>query len=147
MRIPETPQFIDQLDLMKRLEGYSEGQETWYSDGAPLGSAAKKACRALHTSIVQAVERIFAYVMDRSTARELDTFTMHDRKHGLKLAHLMWHILAHERRAALTPPEIAMLVFAAHLHDAGMALSAEDRNARLAPDSDLRDLIEASPPC
>ncbi|MFH1873106.1 MAG: ATP-binding protein [Pseudomonadota bacterium] len=62
---------------------------------------------------------------------------MHDSVHGLKVAHLMWHILDAERRQRLSPPEIAILVLTAHLHDMGMLLSDEQRNARLAPSSDL----------
>jgi hypothetical protein len=145
MGIPETPASVSQLGLMKRLEDYAEGRATWLPDKAPLGQNARKASRALHTRIVQIVEHVFAFIMDRSTARELDTFTMHDRTHGRKVAHLMWHILTPERQAALTPPEIGMLVLAAHLHDAGMALSRAEREARLAPESDLWDRAEASP--
>jgi len=70
---------------------------------------------------------------------------MHDRTHGRKVAHLMWHILTSERQATLTPPEIGMLVLAAHLHDAGMALSRTEREARLAPESELWDRAEATP--
>ncbi len=145
MRIPETPASVAELDLMKRLEDYAEGRETWHHDRSPLGQNAKKACRVLHTDLVQIVEQVFAYIMDRTTARELDTFTMHDRVHGRKAAHLMWHILTPERRSTLTPPEIGMMVLAAHLHDAGMALSRSEREARLAPGSDLWDRLEASP--
>jgi hypothetical protein len=144
MRIPETPASVSDLDLMKHLQDYAEGRASWYPDDTALGENAKKACRRLHTDIVALVEQVFAFIMDRSTARELDTFTMHDRVHGRKVAHLMWHILLPERRATLTPPEIGMLVLAAHLHDAGMALSRTEREARLSPESDLWDRAEAS---
>jgi hypothetical protein len=142
MKIPETPSTVEQLDLMKRLEEYAEGHATWLPDSTPLGANSRKACRQLHTQIVKIVDRVFASILDRVTARELDTFTMHDRRHGLKVAHLMWHILSLERRATLTPPEIGMLVLSAHLHDAGMALSMDERNGRLAPDSDLWEFAE-----
>ncbi len=142
MRIPETPRSVGALDLMKLLEDYAEGRTTWYPDQQQLGSDTKKACRALHTNIVQMVDHVFAYVLDRATSHEMDTFTMHDRMHGLKVAHLMWHILSPERRAVLSPPEIALMVFSAHLHDAGMALSREERFTRLSPDSDLWDKLE-----
>jgi hypothetical protein len=145
MKIPETPGSVSELDLMKRLEAYAEGKETWEKSGALPGPHAKQACRTLHTNIVNMVEKVLAPIMDRSTAKELDTFTMHDRVHGRKVAHLMWHILTPDRQRTLTPPEIGMLVLAAHLHDAGMALSNEERQKRLAPQSDLWDRVEASP--
>lgn len=104
----------------------------------------KKSSRVLHTNLVRIVEQVFALIMDRTTARELDTFTMHDRNHGRKVAHLMWHILAPERQKRLTAPEIGMLVLAAHLHDATMALSRATREKRIAADSDLWDRAEAS---
>src|SRR5712692_3323373 len=130
MKIPETPASISELDLMKRLEDYAEGRETWRQDKTPLGENERKASRVLHVRIVLIVEQVFAFIMGRVTVRELDTFTMHDRVHGRKVAHLMWHILTPERRAGLTPPEIGMLVLAAHLHDAGMALSRAEREKR-----------------
>ena len=84
MRIPETPASVSDLDLMKHLQDYAEGRASWYPDDTALGENAKKACRRLHTDIVALVEQVFAFIMDRSTARELDTFTMHDRVHGRK---------------------------------------------------------------
>ena len=145
MKIPETLASVSELDLMKRLQAYEKGEATWHRDRTPLGENAKKASRALHTRIVEMVEKVLAPIMDRATARELDTFTMHDRVHGRKVAHLMWHILSPERQLTLTPPEIGLLVLSAHLHDAGMALSREDREKRLAPESNLWDRVEASP--
>jgi hypothetical protein len=142
MKIPETPSTVEQLDLMKRLEDYAEGRATWLPNGDPLGTSSRKACRHLHTQIVRIIDQVFASILDRVTARELDTFTMHDRKHGLKVAHLMWHILSEERRALITPPEIGVMVLSAHLHDAGMALSKEERVARLDPGSDLWQFAE-----
>lgn len=145
LQIPETPDSVQNLDLMKLLEGYAQGEKTWRGDSRPLGPDAKQASRSLHTHIVEIVEEVFASILDRVTARELDTFTMHDRNHGKKVAHLMWHILSPARRETLTPPEIGMLVLSAHLHDAGMALSREEREARLSPESDLWTRAEASP--
>lgn len=145
MKIPVTPASVSDLDLMKHLDAYAEGRNTWHQDKTPLSDKEKMASRVMHTRIVLIVDQVFAFIMDRVTARELDTFTMHDRVHGRKVAHLMWHILMPERRALLTPPEIGMLVLAAHLHDAGMALSRSERERRLAPDSDLWDRVEAAP--
>ena len=80
--------------------------------------------------------------MDRITAREMQGFTMHDRAHGLKVAHLMWHILKQERQQSLTPAEIGLMVTAAHLHDLGMGLSDQERAARLHRDSDLWEKLD-----
>jgi len=142
MKIPETPICVESLDLLKRLEDYAEGRASWKGGGSDLGSNVKNACRALHTRLVEAVNSVFKYILDRTTTRELDTFTMHDQLHGRKVAHLMWHIIDPKRREQLTPPEIGMLVLAAHLHDATMALSREERETRLAPESELWERAE-----
>jgi hypothetical protein len=116
---------------MRRLENYAKGEANWDPRGAALGEKAKTACRCLHTNVTDLVEKTLGLLMDRVASREMETFTLHDRTHGLKVAHLMWQILAPERRERLTPPEIAMLVLAAHLHDLGMGLSPDERQARL----------------
>jgi hypothetical protein len=72
----------------------------------------------------------------------MDMFTMHDRRHGMKVAHLMWHTLTPEKRKCLSPPEIGLLVLSAYLHDAGMALTGVERERRLAPDSDIWSNLE-----
>lgn len=142
MQVPQTPQSIDQLDLMKRLDTYANGKATWSTDGSSVGPSLRQACRTLHAHLIQLVNEVLAPLLDRTTSREMETFTMHDRRHGLKVAHLMWHILIPARRDCLTPPEIAMLVVAAYMHDLGMALSAEERAARLEPTSDLWEKLE-----
>jgi hypothetical protein len=81
-------------------------------------------------------------LLGKINSREMESFTMHDRTHSLKVAHLMWHILDPQQREKLTPPEIALLVVAAFLHDIGMALSPQQRDERLDPDSDLWDHLE-----
>jgi|ERR1039458_7527878 hypothetical protein len=100
MRIPETPRSVNELDLMRLLERYGEGHATWYPDGEALGTEAKNACRLLHAHIVQMVNHVFAYILDRVGSHEMDTFTMHDRMHGLKVSHLMWHILSRSAAAS-----------------------------------------------
>ncbi len=142
MQIPETPSSIEQLDLMKRLEAYTEGQATWKPDNSPVGLKERQACQALRTNLVELVNKVIAPLLDRITAREMDMFTMHDRTHGLKVAHLMWHILVPDRQKHLTPPEIGLMVAAAHIHDLGMALTNEERAKRLDPSSDLWDRLE-----
>jgi hypothetical protein len=32
MQLPETPDFLRELDLMKRLAGYEKGDATWHND-------------------------------------------------------------------------------------------------------------------
>jgi hypothetical protein len=142
MQIPETPARVEDLDLMRRLRAYADGSATWHGDGAPVGENARKECARLHTALSGLVDKALASLLDRITAREMETFTMHDRRHGNKVAHLMWHILAPERRERLTPPEIGMLVAAAFLHDVGMALTPAEREARLDPESDLWERLE-----
>lgn len=137
MQVPETPGTVEELDLMKRLRAYAEGTATWSPDGALLGPDLRRACQALWTNLVQLVNGVFAFLLDRVTTREMECFTLHDRIHGRKAAHLMWHITEPSRRERLTPPEIAMLVVAAHFHDLGMGLSPEERARRLDPASDL----------
>lgn len=142
MQIPETPQQVTELDLMRRLDEYANGTASWTTDGLMPGMKAQQACRTLHTNLTNLVNGMFAFILDRVTAREMEAFTMHDRVHGRKVAHLMWHILKSERRQHLTPPEIGMLVVAAHLHDLGMGLSPSERAERLKPESDLWDRLE-----
>lgn len=142
MQVPETPQSITELDLMERLDQYASGAASWLPDGGGVGDSARQACRTLHTNLTNLVNGVFAFVLDRVTAREMETFTMHDRVHGRKVAHLMWHILKGERRERLTPPEIGILIVAAHLHDLGMGLSPSERAARLGPESDLWERLE-----
>jgi hypothetical protein len=142
MQIPETPQSVTELELMKQLDSYANGNASWNADSSAIGEAAKQACRTLHTNLTNLVNGLLAYILDRVTAREMEMFTMHDRVHGRKVAHLMWHILKPERRERLTPPEIGILLVSAHLHDLGMGLSPAERAARLAPDSDLWDKLE-----
>jgi hypothetical protein len=146
MQIPETPSSVEQLDLMKRLAEYAEGRATWKADGSAVGQREKQACQALHTNLVQLVNKVIAPLLDRVTAREMDMFTMHDRTHGLKVAHLMWHILSQQAQNHLTPPEIGIMVAAAHFHDLGMALTNEERAQRLDPSSDLWDRLEIQEP-
>ena len=142
MRIPEAPHNVVDLDLMKKLDAYANGQDTWYQDGGEVGDDARKACAALHSQLTQLIDRALAPLLDRTMSREMETFTMHDRAHGQKVAHLVWHTLKPERRLRLTPPEIGLLVASAYFHDVGMALNTEEREARLNPDSDLWNRLE-----
>src|SRR5262249_21796819 len=126
----ETPTTIEQLDLMKRLYKYAQGKAKWHKGKDKLGPKTKQACSNLYHNLIQLTE-IIAPILDRATAREMRTFTIHDRTHGQKVAHLMWHILKPECRERLTPPEIALMVLAAYIHDLGMALTDEERKIRL----------------
>jgi hypothetical protein len=141
-QIPTTPENFTDLDLMKRLSSFANGDGTWIPGGLPLTDRQRESCRKLHHDLETFVNVVLAPILNRTTARELETFTMHDRRHGNKVAHLMWHIMKTERREQLTPPEISLLVAAAFFHDLGMALRPEDRARRLAPDSDLWERLE-----
>lgn len=143
MRLTETPEKCANLGLMKLLADYGEGRTSWRIND-PLGDIERAECRRLHAALVDVVDRLFAPMLDRVNAREMKTFTMHDSKHGLKVAHLMWSILVDERRSKLTPPEIAMLVISAHLHDLGMGMSDDERAARLEANSDLWLKLDAA---
>lgn len=139
MQIPEHPRSLDKLDLMLLLDRYGRGEASWKSNGTPLGDLEQEACRQLHANLVLLIGSCLSHLMDRVGSREMRTFTMHDSQHGLKVAHLMWHVLKPENRDRLTPPEIGILVVSAHLHDLGMGLSDAEREERLKPDSDLWD--------
>jgi hypothetical protein len=146
MIIPDTPNTVTETELMLHLKAYAEGRATWLEDGRALGQHQREMCLTLHQNLAALVNLAIAPILDRATSRELETFTMHDRSHGHKVAHLMWHILSDARRLILSPPEIALLVASAYLHDAGMALSPEDRERRFAPESVLWDELELDPP-
>src|SRR5580704_5088227 len=141
MQIPETPKSLRELELMQRLASYARGEATW-DPQTKIGPDAQAACEALSASTAAFIEKVLAPILGRIGAREMDTFTMHDRTHGLKVAHLMWQILAPTRRLSLTPPEIALLVLAAYLHDVGMALTKQERVERLRPSSDLWEKLD-----
>jgi Histidine kinase-, DNA gyrase B-, and HSP90-like ATPase len=141
-RVPERPESLADLDLMKRLKRLSEGDATWHADGHSLGLHEREVCGLLHSNLVGLIDRCVSPLLDRIAAREMQTFTMHDRNHGLKVAHLMWQIIKPSRRELLTPAEIAFLIVAAYFHDLGMALSDEERHARLQQGSDLWDRLD-----
>ncbi len=44
MQVPETPITVEQLDLMKQLKAYADGNATWKADGGPVVPKEKKAC-------------------------------------------------------------------------------------------------------
>lgn len=142
MRLPEKPNTLDGLDLMKRLKAYAMGEASWHANRRVLGGHERSVCDMLYASLSSFVTNCLHPLMDRITAREMQSFTMHDRNHGLKVAHLMWHISREERQESLTPAEIALLITSAHIHDLGMGLSQDERNVRLAPSSDLWDKID-----
>jgi hypothetical protein len=142
MHLPEKPSSFKELDLMKRLRAYSDGQQTWHGGGRILGPHEQAACQQLYANLCSLIEQCLHPLMDRVTAREMQGFTMHDRSHGIKVAHLMWHILLPSRRDTLSPGEIALLVTSAHLHDLGMGLSEDERATRLGPSSDLWDSLD-----
>jgi molecular chaperone HtpG len=142
MQLPDSPGHLRDLDLMKLLASYGEGQATWFEDGRELGARERSACQRLYANLTNFVEASLHPLMDRVTAREMQGFTMHDRHHGLKVAHLMWHILAASRRKLLSPGEIALLVSSAHFHDLGMGLSDDERKERLNSSSSLWDTVD-----
>lgn len=143
MRITETPVRSEDLALLRLLAQYGDGGATWRAN-EPLGELERAECRRLHAALVEVVDRLLGPLLDRVNAREMKTFTMHDSKHGLKVSHLMWAILSEERRSRLTPPEIAILVLSAHLHDMGMGISPEERQSRLSDNSDLWLKLDAT---
>ncbi len=144
MQIPETPKTLRELELMQRLASYSEGKDAWDPE-IKVGPDTQAACQALYANTTALIDKALAPILDRVGAREMGTFTMHDKTHGLKVAHLMWQILDPARRLRLTPPEIALLILAAYLHDVGMALTQEERTERLGPSSDLWEKLDVDP--
>ena len=127
MRIPKTPTSIEKLDLMMMLK------QNFPDDDV---------CQSLYSNTVSFVNKMLIPLLSKINAREMETFTMHDSNHALKVAHLMFHIIHSDRRDALTPPEISLLVISAFLHDLGMALSPQQREELLDPESDLWHLLE-----
>lgn len=142
MQITQHPANLSDLELMKRLASYSDGSATWRENGQTLSLKERKSCKKLHANLNSLITDGLAPLMDRVGAREMSSFTMHDRQHGLKVAHLMWAILKPEWRLLLSPAEIAILVISAHLHDLGMGLSNDERKKRLQPDSGIWDKID-----
>jgi len=102
MQIPETPKRVSDLDLMQQLAKYAAGDASW-DPSVGLGPDARTACNALNVNVTLLIEKVLIPILDRINAKEMDTFTMHDRAHGLKVAHLMWQILDPSKRERLTP--------------------------------------------
>ena len=144
MQLPETPKRINELDLMARLASYAAGTASYLPDSRPLAELTREACEKLHAGL-SSLEQTVGPLLDKVTAKEMQSFTAHDRKHALKVAHIMWHIIDPAKRLSLTPPEIGLLVSCAFTHDLGMFLSEAERETRLSPESDLWDRLEISP--
>ncbi|MHA1942200.1 MAG: HD domain-containing protein [Candidatus Hodarchaeales archaeon] len=142
MRLPETPTKMEDLGLLKRLKEYVDKKATWKVDNEAVGEKESQSCATLYTNIIDVIEKAIAPLLDKINAREMSTFTLHDRMHGYKVAHIMWYIISEERSEKLTPPEIALLIYSAFIHDIGMALSPHEREKRLDPSSDLWDQLE-----
>jgi len=143
LNVPETPKDSKDLALLMRLKQYALGAASW--NGSGIGPEAREACDRLYTDTLRLVRDGFAPLLDCINTAGFLTFTMHDHRHSLKVAHLMWHILSPERRERLSPPEIAMLVDAAFLHDLGMLISQADREALLSDTSDLWGFLGIDP--
>jgi len=141
MQIPETPDQIEKLDLLIRLDDYSNGRRTYLENEVPLEGEACRACKKLYTDLLRLSELIEP-LLDRVNARELDVFTMHDAKHARKVAHLMWHILTEKQRQSVTPPEIGLMVSSAYIHDLGMFISPDEREVLLKPESNLWMILD-----
>src|SRR5687767_5564577 len=106
MQIPETPSRVQDLDLMQRLLAYASGDAAWQQ--RDHGEKARLECDRLYAGLVHLAETVTP-LLERIASREMERFTIHDHRHALKVAHLMWHILSPERRSRLTPPEIGLL--------------------------------------
>lgn len=136
----EHPTDFTDLDLMKHLKSYSNGKKSWKKNR--LSKREKEACEELYANLIQLVTKVFTPLINRVNAQEMQTFTMHDSQHAIKVAYLMWHILSEERKKRLTPPEIALTIICSYLHDLGMGLSKEEKKKRLESSSDLWDKID-----
>ena len=102
MRVPERPTAVSELDLMSGYSLMQYGTASWHSEGQALGSSANG--RPVATSMQRSLmflNKIAHPLLDRVTSREMQGFTMHDHGHGLKVAHLMWHITTPSRAAKL----------------------------------------------
>ncbi|UKS27372.1 ATP-binding protein [Paenibacillus sp. HWE-109] len=139
MMFATTPKSVIELDLMKRLKSYFDGNASWKE--TVLSDEEKIKCGYLYTALEKLISISFLPILNRTNSQEMKFFTMHDENHGLKVAHLMWNLIAPSRRQMLTPPEIALMTASAFFHDLGMALSENDRAARLDSNSDLWDRL------
>ena len=76
MQIPETPERIGDLDLLKRLKEYADGKASWRQNETALGPSARDACHKLHAGLVDLATCV-APLLDKATAKAMDNFTMH----------------------------------------------------------------------
>lgn len=85
-----------------------------------------------------AAERAEAFIqaatplVDLIIAGPLREFTLHNRDHCKKILHLAEYIIAPATFESLTVLDCLVMIFAAYLHDMGMALTATERNRIIA---------------
>ena len=70
-------------------------------------------------------------MVDLVAAGPFRTFTLHNRDHATKLLHLTEHVVPPETLEALSVLECTLIVYAAFLHDMGMAITNTERDAIL----------------
>ena len=57
MHVPQSPDFLRDLDLMRRLDTYANGNATWHNDDRALGQRERAACQQLYANLSNFVER------------------------------------------------------------------------------------------
>lgn len=70
-------------------------------------------------------------------------YTLHNRDHCKKLLHLAEAIVPESTMQALSPLEHLICIYAAYLHDMGMALTSMERT-RILESDDFQDALQAS---
>jgi len=93
---------------------------------------------------VQRFIEVATPMLDFVASGPFRTYTLHNRDHAKKLLHLLDHIIPSSTLQNLSPLECLIVVYAAFLHDMGMALTSTERN-RILESSDFQDSIREWP--
>jgi molecular chaperone HtpG len=83
-------------------------------------------------------------MIDLVAAGPFRTYTLHNRDHAKKLLHLTEHILHPETLEILTPLECVFLIYAAFLHDMGLAVTSTERD-RILRSPEYQDTLRRWP--
>jgi len=151
------PTEIERLDLLQRLEAYADGKSSWLPGGRPLDSRTVELCQTLYSNLLAILDELLAPQFIHSdpdfAGLSIPSLERGTYGHGLRVAHIMWHIVDNRRRSKLTPVEIALLILGAFWHDLGLNLSAEEREDLLwrsesmwensGPTLELREMLES----
>ena len=68
-------------------------------------------------------------ILDSIASGPFKRYTLHNRDHARKLAHIADHIVSRDTIESLSPFEALLFIYSAYIHDMGMAISATEMDS------------------